>query len=207
MVQGGMSCIKYLMFIFNFIFVVCGIALIAVGAVVQGKDFTVFLDSKYVTAPTILIIVGVIIFLLAFLGCCGAIRENYCMVMTFGVLLFIIFVIEIAGGIAAYTYRNQFEDFLRKSMNETIGQDKEDARKVWNEMQTKWECCGVNGPMDYLYNNRNISDSCCDPKFEGQCTLDNSYSKGCFNQMLERIKGVVGAVGGTAIGIAFVEVI
>jgi len=76
MVQGGMSCIKYLMFVFNFVFVVCGIALIVVGGVVQGKDFTQFLNSKYVTAPTILIVVGVIIFVLAFLGCYGSVKKT-----------------------------------------------------------------------------------------------------------------------------------
>ncbi|XP_035205815.1 CD63 antigen-like [Stegodyphus dumicola] len=206
--QAGMSCIKYLMFVFNFIFVVCGIALIAIGAVViNTKDFTVFLDSKYVTAPTILIIVGCIIFVVAFLGCCGAVKENHCMVMTFGILLFIIFVIEIAGGIAAYVNRSGFEDFLKANMNSSIEQQKKDAIKIWDEIQTKWHCCGVDDASDYIKNDVNISQSCCKPEIMLTCTEDLAYKKGCFKEMYEHIKGIIGKVGGVAIGIAVVELI
>ncbi|GBM64910.1 CD63 antigen [Araneus ventricosus] len=161
MVSGSMSCIKYLMFIMNFVFVVCGIILIVIGAIVQTKDVTEFLDTKYVTAPTILIVIGCIIFVLAFLGCCGAVRENSCMVTTFGILLFIIFVVEIAGAATAYMYRGQFQTLLKDNMNKTISQNKSDAATVWNEMQIELECCGVDGPTDYLDNSLEIPKSCC----------------------------------------------
>lgn len=205
MVQGGMSCIKYLMFVFNFVFVVCGIALIVVGAVVQNKDFTVFLNNKYATAPTILIIVGVVIFFLAFLGCFGSVRENHCMVMTFGILLFIVFVIEIAGGITAYVNRNQLEGVLKDNMNSSIQQNKTDARKIWDEMQLKWHCCGVDGPQDYP--NGTIPASCCEQPLETECKLKDANKNGCFDKMLDRVKGVAGMAGGVAIGIAVVELI
>lgn len=63
-------------------FQICGIALIIIGALVHNETYTYFLNSKYVTAPNILIAIGCIIFVLAFLGCCGAVKENHCMVMT-----------------------------------------------------------------------------------------------------------------------------
>ena len=199
-----MSCIKYLMFVFNFIFVVCGIALIVIGAVVQKQDFTIFLNSKYVTAPTILIVVGCVIFVLAFLGCCGAVRENHCMVMAFGVLLFIVFVVEIAGGITAYVNRNELEGVLKQNMNSSIQQDKADAKKIWDGMQIKWKCCGVDGPNDYP--DGKLPDSCC-PQEIDNCTVGESYQHGCFDSMLNKIKGAIGMVGGVAIGIAVVELI
>lgn len=206
MVQGGMSCIKYLMFVFNFVFVVCGIALIVVGAMVQKEDFTHFLNSKYVTAPIILIVVGCIIFILAFLGCCGAVRENHCMVMTFGILLFLIFVIEIAGGIAAYVHRNELEGFLKENMNSTIQQGKKDTKKIWDEMQYRWHCCGVVNATDYPEGK--IPDTCCSQVPEKvTCTVQNSYPKGCYDQMLEKVKSEISKVGGVAIGIAIVELI
>lgn len=206
MVEGGMSCIKYLMFVFNFVFVVCGIALIVVGAVVQGRDYTMFLDSKYVTAPTILIVVGVFIFLLAFLGCYGAIRENHCMVTTFGIILFLIFIVELAGGISAYVYRNEFEGFLKKNMNSTLAQDKDDSRKIWDEMQSKWHCCGVEGAQDYTENNLKVPKSCCDPK-EDTCEESKAFPKGCFKQMLDKLNHAIAVVGGVAVGIAVIELI
>jgi CD63 antigen len=206
MVQGGMSCIKYLMFVFNFIFVVCGIALIVIGAVVQKQDFTVFLNNKYVTAPTILIVVGVIIFVLAFLGCCGAIRENHCMVMAFGIMLFLVFIIEIAGGITAYVNRNELENILKDNMNNSIKQAKGDAKTIWNEMQSKWECCGVE---DYHSYNGTLPDSCCpaDQVDQGQCPETSAYKVGCFGKMLDAMKNAIGVIGGVAIGIAVIELL
>jgi CD63 antigen len=32
--------------------------------------------------PVLLIVVGVTVFVVAFFGCCGAVKENHCMIMT-----------------------------------------------------------------------------------------------------------------------------
>ncbi|XP_055949760.1 CD63 antigen-like [Argiope bruennichi] len=206
MVSGSMSCIKYLMFIMNFVFVVCGIILIVIGAIVQTKDVTEFLDTKFFTAPTILITIGCIIFVLAFLGCCGAVRENSCMVTTFGILLFVIFVVEIAGAATAYMYRGQFQTILKDNMNKTIAQNKSDATTVWNEMQIDLNCCGVDGPKDYINNNMQIPLSCCG-KSATECPEDKAHPNGCYKELLEKIKSKIGIVGGVAIGIGVVELI
>lgn len=39
-------------------------------------------ESFYTSAPVILIIVGLIVFVVAFFGCCGAVKENHCMIIT-----------------------------------------------------------------------------------------------------------------------------
>ena len=54
-----------------------------------------------------IIIVGVIVFVIGFLGCCGAIKENYCMVTTFAILLGIIFILEIVAGALGFAYRKK----------------------------------------------------------------------------------------------------
>lgn len=66
---------------------IAGIGLIAAGAYVKTKldDYSDFFGSDYVGPGILLIIVGVIIFVLAFFGCCGAIKEIYCMTMTVSV--------------------------------------------------------------------------------------------------------------------------
>ena len=40
------------------------------------------LDINVSFPATVLVIVGTIIFIIAFFGCCGAIRESYCMIIT-----------------------------------------------------------------------------------------------------------------------------
>jgi len=194
------------MFVFNFLFVICGLVLIIVGALVTKKDYTIFMDSKYVTAPTILIVVGVVIFLVAFLGCCGAVKENHCMVMTFGLLLFVIFVVELAGGISAYVYKSDVKTFLKDNMLNTIKQNKSDANIIWDEMQTKWRCCGVEGFKDYTDNNRTIPKS-CDCQVGTDHCKNEIYDQGCLEQMKTKIMNVIGIVGGVAIGLGVVELL
>lgn len=63
---------------------VSGITLIITAAVIQGLYATYldFLGNEFLSAPMLFIIVGVVIFLVAFFGCCGAVRENNCMMIT-----------------------------------------------------------------------------------------------------------------------------
>ncbi|KAL6429212.1 hypothetical protein ACFW04_008142 [Cataglyphis niger] len=83
----GMGMIKYLLFIFNFIFVLCGLAILVVGVLVRIGDQKYAEEMKDITGdlafPSIaLIVIGSIIFVIAFFGCCGAIRESHCMIVT-----------------------------------------------------------------------------------------------------------------------------
>nr|WBW70071.1 venom protein [Lampona murina] len=127
------------------------------------------------------------------------------MVMTFGILLFLVFVIEIAGGITAYVNRSEMEDFLMKNMNDTIQQHKKDAMKVWDEMQMKLHCCGVTKAEDWP--KVDFPKSCCPQEVTTCSATENAYPDGCYEKILDKIKSAIGVVGGVAIGIAVVELI
>lgn len=62
----------------------CGLALIVVGILVQiGLHNTYQIkDASASGVPIVIIGVGVVIFFIAFFGCCGAWKENYCMITT-----------------------------------------------------------------------------------------------------------------------------
>ena len=104
-----MKCIKYSLFLFNLLFALSGLLLISTGGVIQGAyaNYLDFLGDDFFSTPTFLIAVGCIIFFVAFFGCCGAIKENHCMTLTFAVLMGIIFLMEIGAGIAAYKLKGQ----------------------------------------------------------------------------------------------------
>lgn len=68
-------------------FQLSGLAIIIVGGVLlaNGSDMADLLEDVQteLKAPQIvLIVVGVIIFVIAFLGCCGAVKESRCMLIT-----------------------------------------------------------------------------------------------------------------------------
>jgi CD63 antigen len=67
-----------------FTFQISGIAILAVGAIIQNfyTNYSDFLLGNFFVGPVLLIVVGVIVFVVAFFGCCGAVKENHCMIMT-----------------------------------------------------------------------------------------------------------------------------
>jgi len=111
-------CVKYLLFIFNLLFVVSGVIILSVGISIKAyySDYELFLDDQYFSTPNLLIAIGSIIFIIAFFGCCGAVKENFCMTITFSTLLILIFVLEFAAGVSGYVLRNQTNEFLTEKI-------------------------------------------------------------------------------------------
>jgi hypothetical protein len=61
-----------------------GITILVIGTVIQIKYrlYVNIFGNDFLAAPILLICVGSVVAVLGFFGCCGAIRENYCMTMT-----------------------------------------------------------------------------------------------------------------------------
>jgi CD63 antigen len=135
---------KYLLFLFNFLIVVCGIVLIAIGAIIlvnENKGIESFTDFS---VGGFAIAVGVIIFLIAFFGCCGAIKENSCLLTSYAVILIVLLILQIVLGALAFVaiknddgelnkqvttaVKKVFDDYVKDTTNE-------DKRKVVDEIQ------------------------------------------------------------------------
>uniref|UniRef100_A0A1E1XIZ6 Tetraspanin n=1 Tax=Amblyomma aureolatum TaxID=187763 RepID=A0A1E1XIZ6_9ACAR len=217
MVQGcGMSCIKNLLFIFNFFFAISGIVIIVCG----GYSLHLFkktgpvIGDDYVSAPVILIVVGSIVFLIAFLGCCGAMQESYCMLMLFSVFLFLILVAEIAAGALGFVYKGKVDGIAADRFLKTLEEYERETGKVkpvheaWDFIQRQLQCCGVDGPDDWKKKTtlQNPPDSCC---VDGDnCAKQRAYfEKGCYNKLKEDISQYAVYVGIAGIGIGLIEII
>ncbi|KAL3855756.1 hypothetical protein ACJMK2_014959 [Sinanodonta woodiana] len=165
MVEGGMKCVKILIFSFNLLFVLVGIALIACGAYVQIelKKYFQLVEGSFDSAAALLIAVGVIVFLIAAFGCCGAIRENHTCVMIYAVLLTIIFILEIAGGIAGFVLKGKVQTSVENLMNHSLDEQIKNhpPKGIWDDVQKEFKCCGVNSYTDWISRNSTVPDSCC----------------------------------------------
>nr|XP_015822531.2 CD63 antigen [Nothobranchius furzeri] len=219
-VEGGMKCVKYLLFFFNFIFWLCGLALIVVGVMVQVSLHKTFMirDASASGAPIFIIAVGVLIFFIAFFGCCGAWKENYCMVTTFAILLTIIIIAEVAAAIAGYVYRNKLSQVVNDSLTDMIGQYKnssKDFQSSVDQLQEDWKCCGVNGSADWRNfdsSGKSVPDSCCLNVTKG-CGKDaisdpsKVYQKGCHDVLVDAVKSNIQWVIVAALVIAFLQIV
>ncbi|XP_012229465.1 CD63 antigen [Linepithema humile] len=220
MVSGGMTCVKYLLFLFNLIFAITGIVFISVGAVilVVYNGYNNFVDSWFFAAPVLMIIVGVIVFLVSFFGCCGAVKENHCMIITFSVLLLLIFALELGAGITGYMMRGEVSNMLENRLNSTLRayNTNEDIRRSWDIMQHDLQCCGIDGFTDWQryggYSPNNAPNSCCKeiPSPQNKCdsnSINTIYNEGCMNKLQSAIESNAMILGGVGIGIALIQLI
>jgi len=214
MVEGGMKCIKYLLFLFNLIFFITGLALIIAGALIQTQlsEYVEFLGGSGTGLAILLIVIGCIIFIIGFFGCCGAWKESYCMVMTFAFLLAIIFVLEIAAGIGAYVARDQVSETITEEMDDTMSSYSTDQtiREAWNLAQHDLKCCGTNGTESW--GSGSIPDSCCVTETDGCATglaPDSALlnQDGCLEKFIDWVESNILTIGGVGIGLAFIQVV
>ena len=59
---------------------------------------------------------GVVIFVVAFFGCCGAWHENTCMIYTYAAMLGLLLICEIGAGIAAFVLKGELKDVVAEKM-------------------------------------------------------------------------------------------
>jgi len=219
-----MKCVKFVLFAFNLIFFLAGLGLIIAGAIVQTKFSTYFdfFGGSFSAAAILLIIVGAVIFVIGFFGCCGAYKENYCMVMTFAVLLGVVFVLEIAAGIAAYVMRDKVhgivEEHMMDSMQNYNATGHEGVTDAWNTMQIDFQCCGVQNYTNWRgattgLGADSVPYSCCNrTQIQETCgmgQLDNPtqiHTNGCIDGFTAWVKENIYVVGGVGIGLAFIQI-
>ncbi|XP_055544058.1 CD63 antigen-like [Wyeomyia smithii] len=218
------NLVKYLLFLFNFLFVITGITIMAIGLTVQGAyhNFSDILDPQFFSVPTFLVVIGSLIFVIAFFGCCGAYKENYCMTLTFSVLLVLIFILELAAGISGYVLRNDTYNLLSNTMRSSMkkyGNESEEITIIWNEIHTTYNCCGVESSKEWaeanpaLFNISYLPMSCCvePPVSIGyrRCVDENHpellRSSGCIESFGNYIKSHAISIGAAGIAIAVIQ--
>jgi len=222
------NILKTALFLVNLLIFLCGVAIVTAGAVahVYLADYDVFMEGQVVASSIVLIAVGVLVVLVAFLGCCGACVENSCMMKTYGALLLVFFICEIGIGVAAYVYKSDVQDWIKDEMNKTVVDygkpDFASIKTSWDVIQPSFGCCGVESYKDWknattLQARNAVPDSCC-KKEEPNCgnglatqdkeaVKDKIYTEGCFSEVKDDLKSDIAIVGGAAIGIAVLQLI
>uniref|UniRef100_A0A0K8TPE2 Tetraspanin n=1 Tax=Tabanus bromius TaxID=304241 RepID=A0A0K8TPE2_TABBR len=217
MTNGGVTCIKYLVFACNLLFALTGLCVIIVGGIVLGKysHYSNFVGEHVWAAPVVVIVIGVLVFIIGFLGCCGACKENSCMILTFSILVGIVVVAEVGVVIAGYVKHDKLEGILEKGFNTTMEKynDRKDYRDVWNTLQSELDCCGSRGPRDWkLYNVTDIPPSCCSvvPALninEGKCDLEHAHPAGCLKKVLKALDDKTLIFAGVGVGVVVIQIL
>lgn len=196
MVQSGCYRFsKYALICITLIFGVLGLGgLVLVIPVLKNhsfysneRDFTVGVYGHLINCCFLLII--------AFLGCCGAIRMSKRLLVACFSCLVIWMVGQIAVAAWLYSNSDSLQDLLKSTMMNTVKNEYgeiESATQSMDQFQSGLGCCGVTGPEDYAgskYANQNpstplsltvsaqlnvykVPKSCCKLDEQGpECTL------------------------------------
>ncbi|XP_067307371.1 tetraspanin-18a isoform X1 [Pseudorasbora parva] len=221
-----LSCIKYLMFIFNFFIFLGGAFLLGVGIWVlvdpTGFREIVAANPLLFTGVYAILILGGMLFLLGFLGCCGAIRENRCLLLFFFMLILVIFLAELAVAILAFIFREHLtRDYFTKELKTHYqGTNSTDVfTSTWNAIMTTFDCCGVNSAEDFddqslfrrLNPSRLVPEVCCQrndlmmSKEECLKGIMPIRNKGCYSAVVDYFETYIYMAGALAIVVLTIE--
>lgn len=210
MVYGcGNKCVKFLVFFFNFLVFVVGVAILGVALGIRfNNDIQTYfqnllnnakspVDLGYLYVPLyVLMGVGALLILTGFLGCCGAWTENTCLLAVFFAIVLILFIAELGCGIAILVNKEDFKNKLSEAITERVKDfdnlSKEDQDSIYG-MEKALQCCGCTGAGDYVGVTKHTT-AC--PKNEG-----------CCNKIWDKAEGQLKIVGGVAIGILVIELL
>jgi len=240
----GATFAKYLLCLFNFAFFWAGTVVLGVG-IWLAADQTSLLVLLQLTQPEnvlnlvqpavitqaayMLIAAGAFVFIVSFLGYCGAVKESRVLLGLYGSFVLLIVALEITAGSLAASYQPEAEkeikNVLASSLHEhySTPQRSNAVTVSWNLLQGKLKCCGVTGYDDFekavLWQNNKTRNqiiplSCCklsEPFINFQplvadCVTKpnptNSYlNRGCYESIIEYLTTNMEIVVGIGVGL------
>ncbi|XP_076630440.1 CD9 antigen [Colletes latitarsis] len=148
--------VKYALVCVNLIFWAVGLAGVVLAAwLLTDQTFLISLAQEqhnFNAGLYILLSAGILMLIVAFLGCCGAFRESQCMLVAFFSCLLVVIVAQIAAGAWLYTNSDRLEELVKSSVINTVknkyGVDNSQTQAV-DAFQSGLGCCGATGPADW----------------------------------------------------------
>ncbi|XP_047245303.1 CD9 antigen-like isoform X2 [Girardinichthys multiradiatus] len=202
----GMQCIKYAMFIFNFLFWLAGTGVLTVGLWLRFDTRTKGLfegdesPSVFFTGVYLLIAAGALMMVVGFLGCCGAIKESPCMLGLFFLFLLLIFAAEVAAGIWGLSNKDtvieEVTEFYKQTFDNYKTTKQEALKETLRLIHFGLDCCGPTGTVFDA-----AKDTC--PKQEG---LEILVSTSCPKVIDEIFNNKLHIIGGVGIGIGVIVI-
>lgn len=205
------ACMKYTLFFINLLTFLGGLAIAGLGIyMIVDKTFTIKLlgASLYTGAIYVLIATGILVALISCFGCFGAAQEVRCMLVTYFIIIFLIFVTMLVGGILGYVFRDKVETSLRITLESELHsyRSNEDSKKKWDDMQYGFGCCGIDSYHDWK---GVLPDSCCSTSHPGipyPCREhdNNRFDRGCLTYFTDLVSKNAAIIGGVGIALACV---
>ncbi|KAI1231623.1 hypothetical protein IHE44_0007700 [Lamprotornis superbus] len=167
-------CLKLTLITYSTTFWLIGALVLGVGiyAEIERQKYKT-LESAFLAPAIILIVLGIVMFLVSFVGVLASLRDNLCLLQAFMYILGICLLIELTGGVVALIFRNQTIKFLNDNIRRGI-------ENYYDDLDFK-------NIMDSVQKQTDIINTMCGYKTIDQERLsvqDVIYVRGCTNAVL-----------------------
>jgi len=250
------NLVKYTLFGTNLLIFLLGIAVLGCGiwVLVDSPSFFDILDkahdicgnvtdngcdamdstiSLYASAAYILIVISALVVIISFFGCCGAMKENKCMLGTYFTVILALFIVMVVGAVLGYSgnlesaIKDPMENALKQYKDNPVNDQGKAYKTLWNTVQEELKCCGIDNVYDWQQNGTDFGftsghtkpDGCCrvgrkgdlDQAAKTDC-LENAdgpmsekfYFEGCYTAMKKQVEENQNVLVGVAIGVVVV---
>ncbi|XP_041366724.1 tetraspanin-36-like [Gigantopelta aegis] len=216
---------KIFLLVVSLLFWAAAVGLCFVGSWVYStySHFEELTDASLTLLPaSIMIAVGIFMFIIGLLGCVAACKENKCLLATFFSLILIVFLGEVIGGVMGYVYRDD--------VRQTVSDDLWGAVNRYNEstyqhqvdyVQEQLHCCGVNNASDWLDSKvwsgghpNSVPKSCCINQTnlticDNQLNSTNHdiYTEGCLDSLKDKFLKNLIYIASVSISFAVIQIL
>lgn len=232
------TCIKFSLFFLNVLFWLAAILILGVGVymMVEKKDAYQNLSDLSFDPAVLFVLLGASLFIITFLGCLGALRENTCMLCFYASIVGFLLLIEVACGFLGFFYRERVQEGIGEKLSNAIilyrDPDKPDLQLLIETTQTEFKCCGITSYEDWgsnIYFNCSspgveacgVPKTCCkteEDRINTQCgygvgRMDSFerekriYTTGCLTAAVDWFKNNLITIGIVSCGILLLQII
>ncbi|XP_045425649.1 tetraspanin-10 isoform X1 [Lemur catta] len=172
---AGSSCIKYLIFLSNFLFSLLGLLALAIGLwglAVKGSLGSAWGRPLPVDPMLGLVLGALVVSAVSLAGCLGALCENTCLLRCFCGSILALLVLQATAAALTAALWGPLQDSLEHALRVAIThyQDDLDLGFILDQVQLGLQCCGVVSYQDWQ---QNLYFNCSSPGVQA-CSLPAS---------------------------------
>ncbi|KAF0022088.1 tetraspanin-8-like [Scophthalmus maximus] len=205
--------IKYLLFTYNFLFFLGGLIILGLSIHTRSNKADYQITDEVLPAINLLVFVGAMTMILGFLGCCGAIREDRCLLVLFVMGLLSVFLMMLAVGVLGAISRTATaQEVVKEHLKELLPLSKQpkDVQESFQQLERNGSCCGLfDGPLDWG-NSTVVPNSCNCADISTNCTVFDGrviYSTPCMRYLMTWLDRVSESLMGTAFAFAILMIL
>ncbi|GAB1297161.1 Tetraspanin-10 [Apodemus speciosus] len=171
----GSSCVKYLIFLSNFLFSLPALLALAAGLwglAVKRSQGSGWGEPLPTDPMLVLVLGGLAVSVVSLSGCLGALCENSCLLYCYSGAVLFCLALEALAGVLVVTLWDPLQDSLRYILREAVIRywDDPDLHFLLDQVQLGLQCCGAGSYQDWQ---QNLYFNCSSPGVQA-CSLPAS---------------------------------